>query len=199
MKTRRTVIALKGDRRYVQGPDMFNAMIETLGGAPLTALRFSIHNDLDQGHIEIAVSEKRDALPKADERAAWLVCVRGSQKVFVSLSPIHEQPIIERSPYDESRITDRCLIEDDHIVLRDRSDFSFVETIVAMHKNLLQAIFPEAPGRWAFTKLELDQYPIAAEELAVAFTGNLGYRLVKSRVLSKSRPVGSIFFTVWDT
>lgn len=40
--------------------------------------------------------------------------------------------------------------------------------------------------------------PVRAEELALEFTHNFGYRLVKSRVLGESRAIGGVFFTAWN-
>lgn len=199
MKTTERVIALKGSRSYVQGPDIFNAMVDAVGGgASLTEVAFSIHSELGQGHVRILVSADREDFPKMPDRIAWLTGRSGGKQIFASLASLEAEPVIERVTYDDSSIVEACRIEGNRIVQQGGSPVSFAETIVAMQKHLLQNLFPDAPGRWAFTKLELDRIPDRAEQLALEFTHNFGYRLVKSRVSRDFHPVGSIYFTAWN-
>ncbi|WP_150048056.1 MULTISPECIES: hypothetical protein [Methylomonas] len=99
-------------------------------------------------------------------------------------------------PYDEERVTSQCRIEGDGIWLIGESPFSFIETLVSMNKYLHQQLFPDAVGKWIFTRIDLDQESDAQSGLALLLKHNLNYRLTKSEILLDGKRLGDIYFSL---
>jgi hypothetical protein len=101
-----------------------------------------------------------------------------------------------RYEYDEARVVSLCSIVGDDITLTKKSPFTFIETLVAMNKHLHQRMFPEAPGKWLFTRIDLTVGCDDRENLALRLRHNMNYRLTKSDILVDGRKVGDLYFSL---
>jgi hypothetical protein len=67
-----------------------------------------------------------------------------------------------------------------------------------MNKALLLRLFPEAGGKWYFTRMQLDQLlptaPLSGIEIKLE--ANFDFQLTKSGIVSGGVRLGSIFYTL---
>lgn len=174
--------ALKGERAYVQGPDMVEAaMREALGAAPPASaanLVFVMHRLTGQ-NLEMIVDEEAPAgaAPVAHFRFEADAAPRRGVLVERADRPAG------RRPYDEAPLRERCRVDADAkvIALQGVSPLMPLETLVAMTKALHQAVYPPRPGQWLFVRLDAPRWPLeAAEGAEVRLESGVGTRLTKS-------------------
>ncbi|MCI0732557.1 MAG: hypothetical protein L0Y38_01885 [Methylococcaceae bacterium] len=104
-----------------------------------------------------------------------------------------------RYEYDEDRIISLCSLEGSAIVLTSESSYTFIENIVAMNKHLHQCLFPDAGGKWFFTRADLDSGCNARERIELRFKHNMNYRLTRSDILVNGKKLGDLYFSLVKT
>jgi len=85
---------------------------------------------------------------------------------------------------------------DDRIILNGQSPFSFIETVVAMKKRLMESLFPDVEGKWVFTRIDLPALCEANTNLIIAFKHNMNFRILKSDILVDGEKVGDLYFSL---
>jgi len=184
----------KGERNYIQGPDLVNGVLSYFSEAVIENVKFSIHGFINTPYCTLSVYETapknhigqfRGSL-SCNERKLWVEITVQDQRSGTG----------NRSLYDESAITSRCNIEDKQVSLTGSSPYSFIETIVSMHKFLLTKLFPSGNSKWIFTAIDLNEYRDLRENLSIKLLHNFQNKLVKSEVLSDDVRVGIIYFSL---
>jgi len=190
-------LGYKGDRNYLHGTDMYDAIVAHFGPAIPVVLQSTVrmvihgfsHNQLDLVYRVGAEKYPRPSAAHVEFSLAknisgWLVET--------------ERPVLTRRPYSEnniargSRITARSII-----ATSSAYDHSAIEVLVALTKHLHITLWGEE-SRWAFTKLELERPLNEADKqgLQVKLEHTLGSKLTKSRIYSSTTPLGCIYFSV---
>jgi hypothetical protein len=197
MIEKRVLFPFKGDRTYIHGTDLFNAIMREAPAADLRDIQFEVHEVIRTPSCTFEITEdpaEFDALDRCATRCGFSVAGR---PVRAGLSGAGGDPAeIIRQPYDEDRVLRLCRVADDAILLNGESPYSFIETIVPMNKALLTQLFPDAPGRWLFTRLILGRSCSARENLTLRFVRNFQFRLVRSDVHLGDKRIGSLDFSV---
>lgn len=197
MKTKMLDIPLKGERSYIQGPDLFNAAFETLsdeaGGAPID-FEIAFHKmalkqveliwDTDEAPEECFALGMRSL---AGERARfWMREI--------------ETPLSERQPYLEEEIVAQMSFDETLTKARLDSPFPYseMELWVSMIKALHQRRFADADGKWVFVRAKLSAYARqdAVEALRVELAATLGTKLTRNAVYMGDRKIGDVFFAL---
>lgn len=184
------IFSLKGERNYVQGPDIFNSFVAFLHGESWSGLDMKLSGIVSNNLIVYEGIDHSDA--KVDVR----VKVNGAQKIYQLCES--DNPASGRSEYHEERITDLCYLNTSaqQIELRGITPYSFCENLVAMHKFLLQNLFPNENGKWYFTRLELASLVDDETLIRVELVKNFNFKLVKSQIFAADSLLGSIYFTL---
>jgi len=198
MEIKQIKFQFKGARNYVHGTDMFNTMIAAYADEKsLSNIRFSVHGFVHKLHCQLYAADTKEALNSVpDVRARCQFDKNGSTKWLVLTENDGDTALDERYEYDEDRVISLCSMETDSIILTQKSPFSFIETIVAMNKQLHQQLFPEVIGKWVFTQIDLETDLSDRENLALRFMHNMNYRLTKSDILVNGTKVGNLFFSL---
>lgn len=185
----------KGERQYVQGPDLFTSLIESVNTKDIEQIRFSIHDFIWNTNCKIMVLDKSDEVYKTLPVRCTMI-VNGSQ-LKMGITPDENRKSKDlRYKYDEDRIIKYCNFQSEKAMLMNESPYSFIETIVAMKKEMLNRTYPEADGKWAFTQLRLDHYFDKREHLGLKVKSKIGLRLIRSSILYKNNIIGDIFFSL---
>jgi len=184
----------KGARDYVHGTDIY------------TAITKSFSQDIDGG-IDLSfhgIARKNltmsDLKPEDEALIKSVVKYRakdGSKKVFYGVE--NAESIFCNYAYEEEKITQASSIdlEKKSIVLEKQSEFSFIEEIVAMNKELLLTLFPDQKGKWYFTRLQIASsvektlYPLELE-----FRSNFQFKLTKTEIFMNKKSLGYIYFSL---
>jgi len=197
MQIHNVSLSFKANRNYIHGTDLFNELLSYFTEKNLTNINYTIHKLIENnhGHIYIAdtAEEFKYLLPIsnatirlcADEKMHWVAFL------FADEPPINSI----RYMYDENNLIKLCRFGEKTIVLHEGSPFTFIETIVAMHKQLLQTLHPNA-GKWLFTKLILTSYPVSGKTISISYRHNFNFKLVKSSILIDGELMGEIYFSL---
>lgn len=185
-KKKRISLRFKGKRTYLQGPDIYNALLELV---PMEfPIDFSIHK-MTTYQLEAYILPYPGLTIKD---FAGLLHLGNSKKIGVMETDI---PVDERYSYDEESIIACSDYEPGKITLTTQTNYSFVENIVAMNKAMLTKEIPEQDIKWLFTQLRLEAYPKDDALLTLKLAGRIGTRFVSSRILSGEDVIGELNFT----
>lgn len=169
-----------GTRTYLHGTTLFDALRELAEPGPL-AFKFSRLIESDR----VLVS---------DSGEAWASLSHPDRKLCVR--PLPRSDEVERRPYDESLVTGRANFGSHLATLSPAWPFSFVATVVPLHKELLKRNVPIArDGQWLFTHLQIERIPDASEPLELRVRAVLPGRMAQSAVQASGIPIGRITFS----
>lgn len=186
-------VAFRGSRDYIQGADIYEAVVTTIqsdcGPVP-GALRLQMHSlartscELLFAPAEVPVS--RPALGKAE-------FVLGGWHGWIVETG---RPVVERLPYDEGHIARQCEITGSIIRTTGKMPNSAVEVLIGATKLLHQSLYPQIERKWIVSRIEL-QRVFTADDFAmeVELLQNLNDRLTRSAIRCASEPLGHIFFS----
>lgn len=187
---RRLSFCFKGNRNYVQGPDIVAAVLKQFSTEEVVGLDFKF-NEIVSTNLDLIEGGKAE-----DAKVNVRLTVNGEPKNLQLIE--NGQPIECRYEFDEGQIIERCNldIEAQSVELWNPTTYTFCENLVAMNKYLLQNLYPQEKGKWYFTRLE-QKYPITDDALiTVKLIKNFNFRLTKSDILISNEVVGSVYFTM---
>lgn len=197
MEVREIEFQFKGARKYIQGPDIFNAMVSSCPSAGMNNIRFTVHDFVYTPVCRLYLADSKETLNEvADIRARCQFDVNGATRWLAVTQGAGDATSGARYGYDEERIISLCRMAGEGIALAQQSPFSFIETVVSMNKHMHQQLFPETVGKWIFTRIDLAAFCDAREKLALQFRHNMNYRLTKSDILVNGTKVGDIYFSL---
>lgn len=185
----------KGDRDYVQGPDIYNQLVDILKDQiGFGSMSISLH-DMVRNNLLLKY-EKPESIDKI-KVAFKFVSINGSVKeVYLVDSDV---PVTKRYAYDENKITSLLEIDTANKVCHLNKDtcFSFIENVVAMNKYLIQHVFPEIKGKLVFTKLNLNNQCLTENlPLSVKLRTNFNNKMTRSIIFLDNKEIGDIMFNV---
>jgi len=188
----------KGGRDYVQGPDLFNEMMKVFADKKLSNIRFTAHDFIrvPKGLLYSTISKEELSEIRNPETRCELN-VEGVRCWLVLVStPALSADVITREDYSEGKVISQCKVAQERIVLNGHSPYTFIETIVSMNKCLLQNMFPDKPGKWIFTRVDLVKFSAATAGLSLEFKHNMNFRLTKSTIMVDGEKVGDLYFSL---
>jgi len=197
MHAKKIEIPFKEDRAYVQGPDLYNAMMAEISAKKISDIHFSVHAFLRKNQCRIyktdTLLETKPSLPLP----AHLTTNADGKDIFLF---IEEDPLVEAAPkkvrFDEEAIHAICTNDHESISISDTSPFSFMETVVSMKKELMMRIYPGVEGKWIFTKADLKSRFEKQSNLKIKLLHNMQFKLIKSAILHKSEIIGHLYFSL---
>ncbi|MBL4711036.1 MAG: hypothetical protein JKX75_00790 [Gammaproteobacteria bacterium] len=187
----------KGKRNYVHGTDIYNKVIKNLDKNQIiySNIDFSFHG-VSQENLRIS------KIKPLDEKNLKFVYKyknkNNQQEVFYATQD--NSSIDCRYEYDEESIStlSQMDIEKQEINLSVPTSYTFIENVVANNKFLLEQLFPQADGKWYFTRLQLHEkidenniYP-----LRLLFKNNFNFKLTKTEISLNDKLVGFIYFSL---
>lgn len=185
----------KGSRTYVHGTDIFNKMLETLN-SKMKNVKFDLSfHGIAKTNIELSEEKPEDeALLKfackytdsSDERQV-LYGIENGKKVNCRYE-YPEEDICQLSQLN---------LENKEVLLSDESSYSFVENSVALNKYLLENLFPDADGKWYFTRFQIQTVPEnEAYPLKLVLKANFNFKLTKTEIFIANQFIGYIYFSL---
>jgi len=184
----------KGSRAYVHGTDIFNKVTELL--------KNDIKNEkLDLSFHGIATTNM-DLVPERPENEELLkFAIKFTDKnenrdVLYGIE--NGKKIKCRYEYPEEDICklSNLNLKNQIVTLDDTSSYSFVENSVALNKYLLENLFPDANGKWYFTRFQLNKIPEKLYPLRLELKANFNFKLTKTEIFIADASVGFIYFSL---
>lgn len=185
----------KGNRTYVHGTDIYNKMTKFLSDdKQIQSLDLSFHG-IAKTNIEISKDKPVDesllkfAYKYTDDK--------NNKTILYGIE--NNDPIECRYEYPEDAICNlsKLDLQNEEVVLEDKSSFSFIENTVAINKYLLENLFPDVNGKWYFTRLQIKQirkdnsYP-----LKLILKANFNFKLTKTEIFIDEVSIGFIYFSL---
>jgi hypothetical protein len=190
----------KGKRDYVHGTDIYNKMLDTMHvfcGQYPKSVEGSFHYLL-KNHGIFRIYE-RDTIKEVDHCAAIFNLLIKEKKYQVILHDI-ETPITSSYAYDERNVLKNMVLNSKTIVMPFNPSYTYIEQFVAMTKKLHFTIYPEATGKWLFTRLQIneaiDNALYADKILSVKSERNFQYKLTQCLIRLNDQLIGNIFFSL---
>ena len=185
-----------GERTYLHGTTLFDALAALV--SPKADVNYSFARMVRSDRVEVVAAG--DIAEVRGMAHVTLTYRDEAGRRALGVKPLPPSPEPRRVPYDESLVTGRATFGDGRAEFDGPSPFSFVATVVPLHKALLARSAPHAgPGQWLFTRLDLDRLPTRASPLRLDLQGVLpGGMMARSRVSVAGSPAGVIYFS-WST
>ena len=188
----------KGERKYVQGPDIIDAVIPLVinnFGNEVKQLRYVAHKML-YTNADVFFDE----VPHSNLNS--LLQFNHENRILYASIVENRVPIKRSVEFDEKEIQNLCIIGEGQIRMEGRVDtkFSLSEVIVSMNKFFLQNN-REAKGKWIVTKIEYDSIDLIneymnAEKLTLILLKNLNNKLTKSAICFDTKKIGHVYFSL---
>lgn len=194
MKEYNLEFCFKGSRIYVHGTDIFNKVIEVLKNEIKNEkIDLSFHGVAKTNMNLVAEKPENDELLKF---AIKFTNDSGNKDVLYAVE--NGIGIECRYEYPEGDICKLSTLdlENQKVVLNKESSYTFVENSVALNKYLLENLFPNANGKWYFTRFQLNKIPENIYPLKLELKANFNFKLTKTEIFIDDESVGFIYFSL---
>jgi hypothetical protein len=184
----------KGSRTYVHGTDIFNTLTNLLKDEMKNEkIDLTFHGIAKTNIILTTEKPKDEKLLKfvfkyidKNENRKILYAIENNLTIKCQYE-YFEEAICKLSHLD---------INNQQVVLTKNSSYTFVENTVALNKYLLENIFPEANGKWYFTRFQLNAIPQKIYPLKLELKTNFNFKLTKTEIFIADEPIGFIYFSL---
>ncbi|MFA7090231.1 MAG: hypothetical protein WC149_00100 [Arcobacteraceae bacterium] len=190
----------KGSRNYVQGPDIFDAVIDKLktqfNMEELSEIKYSAHEML---HTNANMIIMKDFNKDYFERINSVITFRKENIKYYIVVSETEDKIGCSTDYSEETVRLKSILNGNIITFENELEDSITEIIVSMNKYFLQETVTKN-GKWIVTKFEykevINMENIKHKELKLELTNNFNNKLTKSTIFVNSCPVGYLYFSL---
>lgn len=194
MKKYSLEFCFKGSRTYVHGTDIFNKLTDLLKNEMKNEkIDLSFHG-IAKTNIDLLIKK-----PENDELLKFVIKFTdnsGNQNVLYAVE--NGVRIESKYEYPEEDICklSNLELENKNVILNKDSSYTFVENAVALNKYLLENLFPNANGKWYFTRFQLNKIPENIYPLRLELKANFNFKLTKTEIIIGEESVGFIYFSL---
>lgn len=174
-----------GHRDYLHGTTLFDALLPLLPADAEMVFKFS--------HM---IRSNRVTIGEGPGDASLTWKSASSGRGAFHIRPLPPVEPLERRPYPEPLIGEHAEVTGQSARYTGESPFSFVSTLVPLHKALLAAnVQPAVSGQWVFTRLDLRRRPAAFSSVELQLAGVFQNQLAHSKIFVEGEPLGAIYFS----
>lgn len=190
----------KGSRNYVQGPDIFDKVLEKLKNdfelKKLKKIKYAAHTML-YNNAKLFVT---NSFRKKDFNIInSIVTFNLKNEKFYAVVCETEEKISCKVDYSEEIVRNHSKINDKIITFENILDDSLTEIIVSMNKFYLQEAVTKS-GKWIVTQFEyndlINYFDIKNKVLKLELLSNFNNKLTKSKVFLDNNLVGYLYFSL---
>lgn len=188
----------KGARRYLQGGDIYHAMVSAFSEASglkdyageVVFHRFATR----QCDMYAVQGDEQTEMPAGRVCDGNFHTIDGDWNVWLVET---DRPVTDSYDFDEEAICAASAVNEKSIKAGDSQGASPIEAAVALTKHLHNRLFPLTDQRWIFTKFEFLRIlqPDDSARLSITLLMNLHNRITKSELRSGEQSVGHIYFS----
>ena len=181
----------------MQGPDIHDAMCDALSERGIVLEKVDL-----VCHRLVTTNVTAREIPADESPAEGVHAVFRFDGHTIVLTE-NGEPITLREPYDEPALVAKMELDATarRIAIAPLPGFSNAELVVALNKELLTRCFPEAKGKWLFTRLQLPQSFRQSQfaRIEVQFLGHSNFRITRSALFGDGAPLGNLYFSLLPT
>ncbi|TKI71033.1 hypothetical protein FCU45_01195 [Sulfurimonas crateris] len=190
----------KGSRTYVQGPDIFDAVVDTIKNdfdvSKMTDIKYAAH-DMLLANANLIVTN--DFKKEDFETINSIITFKQDGTKYYAVVSQSDTKIECSNEYSEEIVRTQSIIKDKIISFENILEDSITEITVSMNKYFLQETETK-DGKWIVTKFE---YPklinldkIKNKTLKLELTNNFNNKLTKSTIFVNEEAVGYLYFSL---
>lgn len=183
--------SFKGDRSYVHGTSIFDAIVHAASQRGVTNGKINIFFK-KKVYNPICVLEERTPTPK-DSIYAEIDGYHG-KSIILCINESSDTSEAGRQEYNEQEICQGAILEGNSITQNDIHHSNSIELLVALCKTLHQNLYGTSK-KWVFSRYE-GQFPVPKINKAeLKIVKKLGARLTCSEVKVNDQTIGHIYFS----
>jgi len=190
----------KGTRNYVQGPDIFDAVIKKIENdysiAQMKDIKYAAH-DMLLTNANLIIVEKFNKNDYKLINSVITFKIDNKKYYGVVIENINKIECIQE--YTEEIVRAKSVINGSKVIFENILDDSLSELIVSMNKYFLQQTVPDN-GKWIVTKFEyanlIDIMSITNKKISLEITNNFNNKLTKSTIRVDNYIVGYLYFSL---
>ncbi len=200
MKKENLEFCFKGNRTYIQGSDIFDAIVSKLASNfnldKIENIKYSAHKMLKKNAF-VLILEKFN--PNDYKKINSVITFKNSEKKYYVVV-IEDSREIECSvEYSEEIVRSTSAIIDKKIEFKNELEDSLTEIIVSMNKYYLQESVTK-DGKWMVTKFDYhnlnDIQNVKGKMISLELKNNFNNKLTKSIVTVDGLVVGNLYFSL---
>ncbi len=190
----------KGQRDYLHGTDMYQAIVSAIKNVEPEAFigqfRMTIHK-IARHQCQLLCSAAPISTPRPENTVAEFSFVSAISNIIGWIVETN-MSVVKRIPYPEEEILKNCIIQGRKIMIQGRVPFLPIEVLVAMNKELHLICSPSKSGKLFFTRLDLNRLlqPTDILSFQIEMTQTVKNRLTKSEVFVEGKKIGYIYFSL---
>ena len=195
-----TTLRFKGEREYLHGTDIYDALIdqcarvglgEVDGPLDLTFSRFCT------GQMDFRFAEYEDDRRRPEDTVGHFNLTTGPATRFGWMVQT-TRPVTERCTFDEDAITRRSKIANEIISDGGANDARPIEVVVALTKHLHYTVLPIDSERWILAQLRMSRplRQLDKGSIEIHLINCTNTRLTKSSLYVGGDQVGEVLFTL---
>jgi hypothetical protein len=195
-----SVLGFRGDRNYLQGADIYEAVLDavaTVGMGNVCGSVSLILKKFAESQLDIAVCGGHDPdLPPVSPAGVFRIGL--SEGFACGWLSVSSREVTTRFPYEEAAILDATRISGRVAKIENDPGYSAIEIAIAMTKQLHNVLYSAPTQRWIFSRLEIAR-PLTqsdVESMTIEVIHNLSDRLTKSLVATRQEQLGHIYFSL---
>lgn len=181
----------KGDRNYVQGTSLFNALIEAAGQRGLAEGRINV-SFKRMTHNPVCTLEER--APTAADAVVAKIAGSDGKSYSLCINAATETEEAVRQEFDEPEACRGSIVGDKSIVQEKPHHPDRIELLVSLCKKMHQNCV-DSTKKWVFSRYD-GRFPVPAmEKVEIRITRQVGTRLTCSVVLVNGEKVADMYFS----
>ena len=181
----------KGNRTYLQGGDIFNALEDAFSVSQSGYLSKLVFKRFARNQIAVVMEQPAEGASVLGT-AIWKSALGDERRLWLIETGV---AVTESYPFDEQAIVAQASVHDQHIQLTAPNTYSLIENIVALTKRLNYVLSPDVSGKWLFGQLDLKRgLPGGWESLCIDRTICVANNFSRNRILIDGQHYGEIRF-----
>ncbi len=188
----------KGSRNYIQGPDIFDAVIASISNEfnTIRDIKYSAHEMLHK-NATMYITNKviKSNYPVINSVVNFI----GDDVKYYAVVCENDKPIECSVDYSEKIVENNSKISNNSIFFKNVLSDSYTEIVVSMNKHFLNQTVKEE-GKWIVTKFDyfelINTKSIKNKEIKLELLQNFNNKLTKSLLLLDDKEVGHLYFSL---
>lgn len=200
MKSYSLEFCFKGSRTYVQGPDIFDAVVKAIKNdfelLKIKDIKYAAH-DMLLANADLYVTDKfeKNEFEKIDS----VITFKIDDTKYYAIVSQNDNNIECSNEYSEETVRTKSNINEKIITFDNELKDSITEITVSMNKYFLQETEAK-DGKWIVTKFEYSKLvnldEIKNKILKLQLTNNFNNKLTKSTIYVDDVAVGYLYFSL---
>jgi hypothetical protein len=189
----------KGNRNYIHGTDMFDSILTNVRSY------FNIYPDEIKGsfHRQLKSEGILRIYNNHENIETKVICANFSiiinRDIYQVIFTTCKTPVFSSYDYDENKIFDQINVHDKEAGMTLKSNYTYIEQIVAITKKLHLICYSSGSKNWLFTKIHIkdsiDPSIFPGRILLIKEEKNFHHRLTQNVILLDNKFIGRIWFS----